>query len=100
MMFGSVSGMVSSAPPVRPVDRDVDAPAVLGRDQLVDRRVDRRVLPADTGSGDESAHEVPHGVHRERRQDGADQVDEQRENEQLLAAEAVGELTEEQRPDA
>ena len=45
------------AEPVGPVDHDVDAAAVLGRDQLVDGRVDRRVLAADAHPGDE-----PRGV--------------------------------------
>jgi hypothetical protein len=34
------------------VDGDVDATPILGRDQLVDRGVDRGVLPADAGTRD------------------------------------------------
>jgi hypothetical protein len=43
------------AEPVRAVDHDVDAAAVLRGDQLVDRRVDRGVLAAD-------AHAVKKGM--------------------------------------
>jgi hypothetical protein len=45
------------AAPVSAVDRDVHPPAVAGRDQLVDRGVDGRVLPADTHARDEPGRE-------------------------------------------
>src|SRR4051794_28015440 len=44
-----------AADPERAVDRQVDLPAHARGDQLVDRRVDRRVLAADAGAGDRPA---------------------------------------------
>ena len=104
-MVGSSSGIVSSEPsggpdPEGAVDRDVDPAAVLRRDQLVDRGVDGGVLAADAHAGEEAGAEVPQRRHRERRQHGGDGVDAERDQEELLAAEPVGELTEEERPDA
>ena len=97
--------MVSSAPrgradPERPVDGDVDAAPVLGGDQLVDRGVDRGVLAADAGTGDGRGRRSTTRVHRERGQHRADQIDAEGDQEQLLAAEPVGQLAEEQRADA
>ena len=74
-------------------------PRYLDGDQLVDRGVDRGVLAADAQPGDEP--EQPQEPHR-RRETGdaaADQVDRQREDEQLLAAQSVGQPAEEQRAD-
>ena len=82
--------------PERPVDRDVHPSAVLLGDELVDRRVDRCVLPTDAHPGDEPGDEVPQRGRRERRQDGREGVDAQGHQEELLAAEAVGQLTEQQ----
>ena len=88
------------ADPEGAVDRDVDAAAVLRRDQLVDGGVDGGVLTADAHAGQEPGAEVPQRRHRERRQHGGGDVDAERDQEELLAAEPVGELTEEQRADA
>jgi hypothetical protein len=88
------------ADPVAAVDRDVDLTAVARRDQLVDGGVDRRVLTADSGAGEEAAEvEVP-GRERERGADRRQDVERQRDHHQLLAPEAIGELAEEQRADA
>ena len=86
--------------PVAAVDDQVDAPAHAGGDQLVDRRVDRRVLAADAGAGEESCRvEVPGGEGEGGRHGGGD-VDAERDQEELLAPEAVGELAEEERAEA
>ncbi len=45
--------------PVAAVDRHIDAAALAGRDQLVDRGVDRAVLSADAHAGDETGREEP-----------------------------------------
>ena len=45
------------ATPVRAVDGDVDVAAILARDELIDRGVDRGVFSADTQSRDEPEHE-------------------------------------------
>ncbi len=71
-------------------------PAVAGRDQLVDRRVDRRVLAADAEAGEEAEHVEPQRRERERGHHRGQQIDAERDHEQLLAAEAVGQLAEDQ----
>ena len=86
--------------PVRAVDDKVNPAPGAGRDQLVDGRVDRRVLTADPGPGEEpSGEEEPRA---ERRPGGrrGHQVQAKRPQEQLLPAEPVGELAEEQRAQA
>jgi hypothetical protein len=88
------------ADPEGAVDRDVHATAVLLGDQLVDGGVDGGVLTADAGAGEEPAREVPGRVHRERREHGGHGVDAERDEEQLLAAEPVRQLPEEEGPDA
>jgi hypothetical protein len=84
--------------PERPVDHQVDPPPEPGRDELVDGRVDGRVLAADAGPGEEPAGVEPQRVHRERGQHGRHQVQDQGDDEQLLAPEPVGQVAEEQRP--
>ena len=60
------------AQPVGAVDDQVDAAAHPRRDQLVDRRVDRRVLAADAGAGEEAGgEEVPGGEGEGGRRGGA-----------------------------
>jgi hypothetical protein len=56
--------------PVAAVDREVDPAAVPRGDQLIDRRVDRRVLAADARSGEEAADEEVPGLVREGGGDG------------------------------
>src|SRR5829696_458719 len=62
--------------------------------------VDGRVLPADAGPGEEPAGVEPERVHRERGQHRRHQVQDEGDDEQLLAAEPVGQVAEEQRPQA
>src|SRR5699024_5223891 len=69
-------------------------------DEFVDRGVDRRVLAADTGTGEEPGEEEVPGCERECRRHSGDQVETQGDDEQLLPAEPVGELAEEERPQA
>jgi hypothetical protein len=63
------------AQPVGAVDRQVDAAAVLGGDQLVDRGVDRGVLAADAEAGEEARQRERGKRPRERRGDGGHQVE-------------------------
>src|SRR5207244_3638206 len=53
------------AEPVRAVDRQIRVPAVAGGDELVDRRVDRGVLAADPGAGEEAEDDERRVVERE-----------------------------------
>ena len=86
--------------PVGAVDQDVDPAAVVGRDQLVDRRVDRAVLAADAHPGDEAAGEEEQRRPGERRRNRRREVDAERDHEQPLAAEPVGQPAEQQRAEA
>ncbi len=88
-----------SARPVRAVDGDVDATAVVRGDQFVDRRVDCRVLAPDAGTGDESEDEEEPGsaLGAEARDQGAAQVDQQGDEEQLPASQPVREPAEHER---
>ncbi len=89
-------GAERGAEPVAAVDHQVDSPANARGDQLVDRRVDRGVLAPDTGPREEAREvEVP-GGERERRRDRRDDVQAECQEEQPLATEPVGELSEEQ----
>ncbi len=88
------------AEPVAAVDDQVDAAAHARRDQLVDRRVDRRILAADPRAREEARHEQVPGREREGGRRGRDEIDAERDQEQLLAAEAVGQLAEEECADA
>ena len=85
--------------PVGAVDGDVDPAAVLGGDQLVDGAVDRGVLAADAQPGDEAPDVEEPGRPGEARHTTADEVDRQRDDEQLLAAQPVGQPSERQRAD-
>ena len=53
------------AEPERAVDDQVDPAAGAGGDHLVDRRVDRRVLAADAGAGEEPRDQEPQRAARE-----------------------------------
>ncbi len=92
-------GTDTGTEPVRPVDGQVDPAAVLAGDELVDRRVDRRVLTTDARAGDEAQHEEDPHVRGEGRQTRGDEVDRQGHREELLAAQGVGHPTEEERAD-
>jgi hypothetical protein len=89
------------ATPVRPVDGDVDPAPVLGRDELVDGRVDGRVLTTDPHTGDEAGDpdpvdpslRVPEG---QRSHHATEQVHTQGDHEQVPPAELVGHPAEEE----
>jgi hypothetical protein len=82
--------------PVGAVDGDVDTAAVSRRDDLVDRGVDRRVLAADAGTGDEAEDVEEPRCERETGDPGADEVDDERDDEEVLPAQVVGQPSEEQ----
>jgi len=86
--------------PVGPVDEQVHPPADPGGDELVDRGVDRRVLAPDARARDRAGEEEVPGREGERPGHRGGDVDAEREHEELLAPEAVGELSEEQRAEA
>lgn len=95
-------GATDRAQPVAAVDDEVDPAPVEGRDQLVDRRVDGRVLAADAEAGEEAEEEEeePPGLERKCGHRGRAEVDGQGDHEEPFAAVAVRQPSEEQRPAA
>ena len=93
------NGTEPRAGPVGAVDRDVDPTAIAGRDQLVDRRVDRRILAADAHAGDEPPDVEEPRRGREPGDSAPDQVDQQGDDEELASSPGVGETSEGQRTD-
>ncbi len=92
------------AGPVGAVHRDVHPAPVAGRDQLVDGRVDGRVLTADAHSGDEPGrveeqHPAGPVAQRQRGDAAADQVDAEGDHEQVAPPEPVGQPAEPERAD-
>ncbi len=83
------------ADPEAAVDDNVGPPAIARRDELLDRRVDRRALAADAGAGQEAeqreAPEAPRQGGRRCRQE----IEAERNGEEPLAAPTVGQPAEE-----
>ena len=85
------------ADPEAAVDHEIGPAAHARRDQLLDGGVDGGIFATDAGAGEEAEqHEAPQ-VPRHRGGGGGEQIDRQRDEEQLLAAEPVGQPAEEQR---
>ena len=82
------------AQPEAAVDREISATAVMHRNQFLQCRVDRGVFPADAGAGDEAEQREHREVGRERAGGGGGDVDAERDKEQPLAAEAIGQPAE------
>ena len=97
-------GAEQGTAPVGPVDGDVHPAPVLGRDQLVDGRVDGGVLAADAHAGDEARDPQPVdpelGVAEgQRGQEPSEEVHAQGDHEEVAAAPLVRQPAEEQRPE-
>ena len=90
-------GAERRAEPVAAVDRKVHEAAHTRRDQLVDGGVDRRVLAADPEAGEEAADREEQEAARESGCDRRHEVDRERDQEQLLAPEAIGQMAPEER---
>ena len=87
------------AGPVGSVDGDVGTATVARWDQLVDGGVDRRVLTADAGAGDEAEDHHEPESRREAADAAGHQVSDQCRQEDLLAADLVSEPGEDQGAD-
>ena len=87
-----------SADPEGAVDDEIGPAAHPARDQLLDRGVDGGVFPTDAGARQESEENEAPQVPRERGRRRGHQVDGERDEEQLLAPEPVGQPAEEDRP--
>jgi hypothetical protein len=90
-------GAERRADPETAVDGEIGAAAIARRDQLLDRRVDRRIFTADAGAGEEAEDDEAREIPRRRRRGGGHEIDGERDEKQLLAAEPVGQPAEEQR---
>ena len=102
---GSSSGMVSSAPPAAPTQNEPlmamsTRPRYFAGISSSMAELIAAYSPPMPAPVRNRAGEVPRGVHREGREHGGDRVDAERDQEQLLPAEPVGELAEEQGADA
>ena len=84
--------------PEAAADHQIRPAAIARRDQFLDCRVDRAVFAADAGAGEKAHQQEGPQVPGERRAGGGQQVEGQRDVEQPLAAQPVGEPAEEQRP--
>ena len=87
--------------PVRAVDRDVDSAPESGRDQLVDRRIDGGVFPADAHTGDKPGDVKEDDPARaiaqcERGETAAHEIHTQGDHEEVASAELVRQAPEEQ----
>ena len=85
------------ADPEAAVDREIRAAAIARGDQLLDGGVDRRVFAADARAGQEAKQREEREIGRSRGRGRRCDVQPQRDEEQPLAAEQVGEPAEAQR---
>ena len=85
------------ADPEAAVDDEIGPAAHARGDQLLDGRVDRGVFAADARAGEEAEQREAPEIPRQRGRRGGDEIDRERDEEQLLAAEPVGQPAEEQR---
>ena len=84
------------ADPEAAVDHQVEPSAIAGGDQFLDGRVDRGIFPADSRAGQKAEDEERRPVPRRAGQRRGGQVDGDGHEEQLLAAQPVGQPAEDQ----
>ena len=82
------------ADPEAAVDHEVGPAAIARRHQFLNGRIDRGVFAADAGAGQEAEHREARHAPGQRGRRGRDQIDRERDEEQPLAAEPVGEPAE------
>ena len=85
------------ADPEAAVDDEVGPAAIARRHEFLDGRVDGGVFAADAGAGEEAKQREAPQVPGQRGRRGGDEIDRERDEEQPLAPEPVGEPAEEQR---
>lgn len=88
-------GADGGADPEGAVDQQIDSPADLAGDEFVDGGVDGGVLAPDVEAGDEAEDGEGDEVPGERRGQGGEGVGGEGDKEEFFAAEAVGEVAEE-----
>ena len=102
MNAGSSSTIEPAAPIAAPIQKlplmhEVGPAAHARRDQFLDGGIDRGIFAADAGAGEKAKQREAPEIPRQRGRRGRDEVDRERDEEQLLAAEPVGQPAEEQR---
>ena len=86
-----------SADPEAAVDHQIGPAAVARRHQLLDRRIDRGIFAADAGAGEKPEQRVACEIPRQRGGRGGCEIERQRDEEQFLAPDPVGEPAEAER---
>ncbi len=85
------------ADPEAAVDDEIGPAAVARRHQLLNGRIDGGVFAADAGAGEEAKQREARQIPRQRGRRGGEEIDRERDEEQPLAPEPIGEPAEEQR---
>jgi len=87
------------ADPEAAVDDEIGPSANSGGDELLDGRVDRGIFPADARAGEKAEQREAREIPRKGGGRGRKKVHRERDEEQLLASEPIGQPAEEQRAD-
>ena len=85
------------ADPEAAVDHEIGPAAIARRHQFLDRRIDRGVFAADPGTGQEAKQRITSDTPRQRRRGGRGEIDRERDEEQFLAPDPVGQPAETER---
>src|SRR5437868_6558002 len=88
-----------SADPVGTVDHEIDATTHAGRDQLVDRGIDRCVFAADARASEHTEERIAGEVPGERGQRCCREINGNGNEKQFLPPEPIRSITEDQRTD-
>ncbi len=83
--------------PEAAVDDEIGPAAIPRRHQFLNGRVDRSVFAADAGAGEETKQRVARDIPRQRGRGCGREIQRERDEEQLLAADPVGEPAEAER---
>jgi hypothetical protein len=85
------NGAEHGAEPEASINPQVGAAAVACRDELLDRRIDRRIFAADAGAGNEAADRECSEIIAERGCAGAQDIHAERHEKKTLASEPISE---------
>ena len=91
--------MAPIAAPIQklPLINEIGPAAIARRHQFLDRRIDRGVFAADSGAGQKAKQRVARDAPRQRRRGGRREIERQRDEEQFLAPDPVGQPAEAER---
>ena len=78
------------ANPETAVDHEIGPAAIARRHQFLDRRIDRGIFAADAGAGQEAKQRITCHAPGQRRRRGRREIERQRDEEQFLAPDPVG----------